>query len=55
MKIYTINNENEVEFPWWFSWDKLHLSHKCSLLRKKPNGFDMANGKAIAISHIGAL
>jgi hypothetical protein len=30
-------DEDTVEWPWWFSWKELHLSHKCSLLRKDPN------------------
>lgn len=29
-------DESSVTFPWWFSWTQLHLSHKCSLLRKDP-------------------
>lgn len=34
---YTDVDENTVVYPWWFTWDALHLSHKCSLLRKEPN------------------
>jgi len=29
-------DEDIVEWPWWFTWPLLHLSHKCSLLRKDP-------------------
>lgn len=30
-------DKNTVTYPWWFTWKELHLSHKCSLLRKNPN------------------
>jgi len=33
---YTDVDESTVEWPWWFTWPLLHLSHKCSLLRKDP-------------------
>lgn len=29
-------DETSVTWPWWFTWEQLHLSHKCSLLRKNP-------------------
>lgn len=29
-------DEGGVVWPWWFMWSDLHLSHKCSLLRKDP-------------------
>jgi hypothetical protein len=29
-------DKTKVVWPWWFTWDELHLSHKCSLLRKDP-------------------
>jgi Pyrimidine dimer DNA glycosylase/2-cysteine adaptor domain len=28
--------EDEVEFPWWFAWRPLYVSHRCSLIRKDP-------------------
>ena len=33
-------DEENVEWPWWFKWKDLHLSHKCSLLRKKPDYYE---------------
>lgn len=29
-------DEDTVQWPWWYTWPLFHLSHKCSLLRKKP-------------------
>jgi hypothetical protein len=33
---YNDVDEDTVVYPWWFTWPQLHLSHKCSLLRKDP-------------------
>ena len=30
-------DKDKVIWPWWFTWESLHLSHKCSLLRKDPH------------------
>lgn len=27
---------NEIVYPWWVKWDRLHNSHKVMLLRKEP-------------------
>lgn len=29
-------HQNEIVWPWWWNWTDLHLTHKCSLLRKDP-------------------
>ena len=31
--------KTDINWPWWFSWEDLHLSHKCSLLRKNPKHY----------------
>lgn len=33
-------DEESVDWPWWFTWKQLHLSHKCSLLRKNPEHYE---------------
>lgn len=33
-------DEDEVEWPWWYGWKDLHLSHKANLLRKKPEYYE---------------
>ena len=38
MTKYQVNNP--IIWPWWFSWGDLHLSHKCSLLRKNPSHYE---------------
>lgn len=30
-------DEATVVWPWWFTWDRVHLAYKCSLLRKDPS------------------
>lgn len=30
---------DDVKYPWWFNWKYLHLSHKCSLMRKNPDHY----------------
>ena len=34
MEIPDIQNISDIQFPPWYYWRHLHLSHKCSLLRK---------------------
>lgn len=29
-------NSQKILMPWWFTWEPLLYSHRCSLLRKKP-------------------
>ena len=37
MKFLPFGGPRVPEFPWWFTWDRLHESHKASLNRKKPD------------------
>lgn len=39
-KEYEVDEEN-AEWPWWWGWDTLALSHKLSLYRKKPEHYTM--------------
>lgn len=32
-------DEDKAEWPWWWGWDTLALSHKLSLYRKKPDHY----------------
>lgn len=34
MEFYEIPKKKYIKFPWWIKFDKLHLTHKASLLRK---------------------
>ena len=33
-------DEDNLIWPWWFTCDALHLSHICSLIRKKPDHYN---------------
>jgi len=33
-------DETDIDWPWWYTWKPLHLSHKCSLLRKNPEHYE---------------
>lgn len=34
---YEIDDDEDIEFPWWFEWDIFHTIHKYSLMRKMPS------------------
>lgn len=39
MKLYDVDPD-VVEWPWWFFWRPLHLSHRASLIRKNPEYYE---------------
>ncbi|CAK7994739.1 Hypothetical protein POVR1_LOCUS263 [uncultured virus] len=39
MSFYDLDEDAAV-FPWWFTWKPLQLSHRASLLRKKPEHYE---------------
>lgn len=36
MELYDIPKKKYIEFPWWYKFKPLHMSHKASLYRKNP-------------------